>query len=91
MTCSEIIQKLTELKKRIEFLQQRKYDKRRVAKRLYSKENLALFWEGLESEYSKILPREYWDKIDPIIEKLQNPDLEELGAFPFKKEFLEKI
>lgn len=39
----------------------------------------------------KLKELKYWDKIDCIIEKLEAPDLTELGAFPFKKEFLDKL
>lgn len=91
MTCSEIITKLKQLKKRIEFLEERRNDKGKVYKRIYNEDNLKLFYESLESEYGSLIQRKYWDKIDVIIEKLKNPDLEELGAFPFKKKFLENL
>lgn len=91
MTCSEIIAALTELKKKIEFFEQRKNDKRRVAKKIYSQNNLDLFMQGLEEQYGSILPRKYWDKIDTLIEKLKNPNLAELGAFPFNNEFLNSL
>lgn len=89
MTSDEIIDKLKELKDRIAFLEERIHDKRRVYKRIYDKEHVKLFYEFLEHEY--LLERKYWDKIDCIIEKLKGPDLTELGAFPFKKEFLDKL
>lgn len=91
MTIDEIIKNLTELKKKIEFFEQRKSDKRRVAKKIYSQSNLDLFMQGLEEQYGNILPRPYWDKIDCLIKKLKDPDLAELGAFPLKKEFLSNL
>lgn len=91
MTCSEIISKLKMLKKNINFFEQRKNDKSRVYKKLYNEKTIERFMKALEESYGNILPRPYWDKIDCIIEKLKDPDLEELGAIPFKKEFLDNL
>ena len=46
MTCSEIIQELTKLKKRIEFLNERKNNNGKVLKKIYTKKNTELFFEG---------------------------------------------
>lgn len=59
MTCSEIIQELTKLKKRIEFLNERKNNNGKVLKKIYTKENTELFFEGLEKEFEILLKREY--------------------------------
>lgn len=91
MTCEEIIAELTKLKKRIDFLNERQNNKGKVLKKIYTKENTELFFEALEHEYENLLERKYWDKIDTLIEKLKDPDLSELGAFPFNKKFLENL
>ena len=49
---------------------------------------MEIFRNGLIAEYSYILPPEFLSKIDILIEKLQAPDLAELGVFPFKNDFL---
>ena len=91
MTCSEIISELQTLKKNINFYEQRKSDKRKVAKRIYNEKNVELFLQGLEERFGHILPRRHWDKIDRLIEALKDPDLTELGVLPFKEEFIEKL
>ena len=62
-----------------------------MLKRIYTEENSEMFFEALEHEFENLLERKYWDKIDTLIEKLENPDLSELGAFPFKTEFLDNL